>query len=271
MTAEEQEIISKYKTLARAIVANDAPACRVIYDVLKTSGKTISDEEVNALGLRWIMNKKNESYNLDVADFLKEIGFDFEQVVILDQENENSGTALPFRLVSGENHQALLLGLLSRNVVPLTICDGMGDNLLVEALMNGQVEFADELLQAGVDINNTNLAGQSALHVFASKVNFTACDWLCRNNIDPTVEDLTTARASEMVPESMQDWDVDCLYDALEQYVSDFRAGNPFQSSSELQAMVEREKPKDEDDEDDDMTLGEQSDQAKSILSGLTP
>lgn len=271
MTADEQALVSKYKTLARAIVANDAQACRLIHNMLQDQGKNLSAEEISALGLRWIMNKNNEPYNLDVADFLKDIGFDFEQLVVLDQENENSGTGLPFRLVVGENHQQLLLGLLNRGIVPLDVCDGMGDNLLVETLMNGQVDFADQLLQAGVDIQNSNLAGQTALHVFAAKVNFTACDWLCRNNIDPTVEDLTTARASEMVPEALQQWDVDALYEALEQYVVDFRNGQPYQSSPEMEAMMAKEKPQDDNDEDDDMTLGEQSDQAKSILAGLNP
>lgn len=270
LSEHEQETINKYKTLARAIVANDAEACRLIHSVYETSGKKLDVDEINALGLRWLMNKKAEAYNIDVGMFLKEIGFDFEQLVVFDQENENSGTSIPFRLIEGEPQQNLLIALLENDIVPLDASDGMGDNLIVEAVQKQQFDLADRLLQLGVDLGNLNMAGQTALHVSASKANFGACKWLCENNIDPTVEDLIGARASEMVPETMGGWDVDCLFEALEQYVEDYRQGQAFQSSPNLDAMAQKEKGE-ESDVDDNQTLGQQADEAQSILISLGP
>ena len=267
LTPEEQELVNKYKTLARAIAANDGPACRIIHKVFEQKERALSHEEVAALGFRWLANKNNEPYSVDIALFLNDLGFDFEQVIILDQKNENSGTAIPFRLLTGEHHQQLLLDLLNNGIVPLDTMDGMGDSLLVEALLKNEFDFAQKLLDAGVDIQATNMAGQTALHVCANKVNFRACEFLCRNGIDPTIEDLNMQRASEMVPEAMPGWNVDCLFNDLEQYVDDFRNGQPFVASLELQAMMRKETPK--ESEGDDMTLGEQADEAQSVLSGL--
>ena len=255
----------KHKTLARAIIANDIDACREMYGVLKASGKSLSEDDVQALGMRWFTNKARP---VEMVPFLHEIGFDFLQYVVLDQEKENTGTRIPFRLIGNEKNELVLRKLIDIKVVPLDLTDGMGDNLLVAALQWKRYDLASELKGLGVDVNATNLAGQTALHVAAAALDFSAVQWLGSNGADPQIEDIQGARASEMVPEVMDGWDPNAMFDVLEGYVERFRLGQSIEMTAEYEAMVQKEKPK-TNDENDGQTVGDQANEAKSILSGL--
>ena len=254
---------TKYKTLARAVAAMDAPACYEIFNILKEQGKDLSFDEVNALGMRWFMVKTNR--DMDVAKFLKERGFEFDQVIILDQEKENVGTRIPFRLIGDDDGEKLLIQLINENLVSYDISDGIGDGLLIEALQQNRFDFSEKLLTLNVNIDNTNMSGQSALHVFASRLNFQAIQWLGEHKADPTIEDLQGARASEMVPESMNGWDPNSMFDVLEDFVVRFRNGKNFEITPEYSAMLEKEKTI----LGDDQTLGNQADEAKSLLTSM--
>ena len=261
-----ESAIQKYKTLARAVLANDLPACREIHVVLKEQGKDLDADEVNALGLRWFLNKKGRS--ADLLPFLNDLGFNFKQVIVLDQQNENVGTAIPFRLIGSDQDEELLVRLLQDKIVPVDICDGIGDNLLVESLSRDRFDFSSRLVSLGVNINETNLAGQAPLHVFASRLSFRAVQWLCENNADPTIEDLTGSRPSELVPDVMQGWNPQCMFDVLEDYVEAYQQNKSFVSNAEYEEMVVKEKGP-EAGEDDDQTYGDQAAAAKSMLSQL--
>lgn len=259
---DEQAIVAKYKTLARALIANDPEGCDVLHRVyVKSQGKELTSDEVTALGLRWLMNKKNDM-NVEIADFLHRIGFDFNMNVILDQKNENTGTALPFRLIDGEQHQNLLLHLISQGYIEKDVRDGLGDNLYVEVLSRQNVDLADKLYNLGVDVNDQNIGGDTALHHFAGKLNFTAVKWLCEHGADPTLDNLTNARPSEVVPEHMQGWNPDCMYDALEDFAESFANGGAFVVNDEYMMMVEKEKP---EEEGDDMTMEEFQDEVAKV------
>jgi len=58
--------------------------------------------------------------------------------------------------------------------IPLTQRDSRGDSLLSDALDTNNFELADWLLAKGLDVNLKNVAGQTALHVAASNLNFMA-------------------------------------------------------------------------------------------------
>ena len=259
-----QSAASKYKTIARAVVANDVAACEEIYQLLADQNKTLTSDDVNALGLRWFNNKEQPN---DMADFFHKLKFNFEQVVILDQKTENVGTRIPFRLIGYDKGEALLTHLLSIGAVSKDVSDGMGDNLISQALEVGRFEFATTLKNIGVDIDQTNMSGQSALHLFAGKLGYQAVQWLGQNGADPTLEDLQGARPSELVPEVMDGWDANAMFDVLEEYVTQFQSGQGFEINGEFNAMIEKEKPK---EEGSDQTLGEQADEAKALLGSLT-
>lgn len=263
LSSAEQELVTKYKTLARAVAANDIEGCEALFKAYtEVHAKTLSPEEVHALGMRWLLNNKTVK-DVEVAKFLGRIGFDFEQVIIVDPENERVGEPIPFRLMDSPEEHDLLMTLIENNLVDLNIGDGMGDSLLVTALDRQLYDLATRLKDAGLSVDSTNMAGQTALHVFAAKVNYGAIDWLCRNGADPTIEDIQDARASEMVPEEMPGWDVECLYELLEQYVVDFRAGNGFTSTPEFNEQVEKEKP----DHDPSRTLQDDLDEFDDVIN----
>lgn len=263
MSEKTENAISKYKTLGRALSANDVPACReILQEYTQNMGKELTEEEVFRLGLTWFKNKNGRP--IEVAAFLKEIGFDFE--VHTSVKDENVGTKLPFRLIDDPEDQNLLVELIQHGYVQKDLTDGAGDSLLVAALQTNQFELADKLLAIGVDINASNIMGQTALHMFAGRLSFQAVEWLGRNGADPTIEDLQNARPSEMVPEHMQGWDPDCMYNVLEDYVERFQKGLPFEINAEFNEMIERERPK---EDEDDQTLGDQADEAKRILSSF--
>lgn len=265
-TPAEQELISKYKTLARAIIANDAEACEVLHRAyVQSQGKDLTQDEVVALGLRWLMNKK-ENMNVEVADFLNKVGFDFNMSVILDQKTENTGTALPFRLVDGDQHKQLLVHLLRQGYVDKDVRDGVGDNLYVEVLSRRDYDLAEQLHALGVNVNDQNIGGETALHTFAGKLNFGAVQWLCEHGADPTIESLTNARPSEVVPEQMGEWNTDAMFNALEDYAEIFPQGGKFSPSDDYALMVEQEKPQ---EEGSDMTMEEFQDEVSSIIKPM--
>lgn len=256
---------TKYKTLGRALAANDVEACREILAIYEEEqGKKLTEEDVFKLGIKWFQNKDGRP--METAEFLKEIGFDFEQLTTAKEENV--GMRLPFRLLAEEGNQEILLDMIGRGWISRDLMDGNGDGFLVNSLHASQFDFADKLVTLGIDINASNVAGQSPLHVFASRLNYQAVDWLCSRGADPTLEDLQGARPSEMVPDQMQGWDTDCVFEVLENYVERFNAGGSFETSPEFAAMVEKERAANNPDEDG-QTLGEQADEAKSILTKL--
>lgn len=263
--AEQSTAAQKYKTLARALAANDVPACREILDIYKEQGRELSDEETYALGMRWFMGK---SHPIETAQFLHEIGFSFKQNIILDRENENVGKPLALRLIGNDETEELLYKLIEAGVVEKDIMDGLGDSILVEALMMGRFDCAAGLVQRGVDINASNIGGDTAMHTFAGRLNYQAIEWLCRNGANPEIENLQGARASEMVPEVMEGWNTDCVFEVLEDYVQRFQKGQAFEANPEFMEMVAKEKGP-EPGEDDDQTLGQQADAAKIILTKI--
>ena len=265
-TTPPSEAAKKYKTLGRALAANDVPACREILAIYEEQGKKLTEVEVFQLGIKWFKNKDGRP--LETAEFLKEIGFDFEQLTT--GKEENVGIKLPFRLLDEEGNQEILLEMIDRGWINRDLMDGNGDGFLVNALHSSQFDFAEKLLALGIDINASNVAGQTSLHVFASRLNFQAIDWLCNHGADPTLEDLQGARPSEMVPDYMKNWDTDSAFEVLENYVESFKFGGSFESTPEFSEMVEKERKMDNPETDEDgQTLGEQADQAKSILTKL--
>lgn len=267
---ELSENAKKYKTLARAVFANDAEACNEIYKYLKNQGKEFTEEEIQSLGMRWFMNKERE---IDVAKFLHEMGFNFEQVIILDPQNERTGVAIPFRLIGDEDDERVLIDLLKHNIVSTEVSDGMGDSLICEALQKDRFELADNLLAVGVDINHQNIAQQTSMHIMAAKLNFRAIKWLGENKADPGVEDIRGAVASQMVPETLEDWDTDSMYELLENYVESHDNGGGFSSSEEFDAMVDREEAMNNpgDEEDNDATWEELNDTAGALIKSNKP
>lgn len=239
----EKEIIEKYKTVARAVAADDVHAARVIYSAFVADGKKLDKQEVSALGFMWLTRKRKSSdRDPMMVDFLHELGFDFTQYVAGAGKRSTSGNHIPFLLLEDEDGPAILERAIDIGAIPLEIRDNRGDTLLMDALDLDLYDLAERLYQRGLSTELRNLAGQTALHIFAGKVNFRAVDWLINHGADPDANDLQFSRPSQMVPQSVGGgWDTDALYDALEDYVEDFQAGRPFQGNPRYFEMLQRE------------------------------
>lgn len=259
------ENAKKYKTLGRALLANDVSACREILDIYRSTGKELTPEEVFRLGMSWLASKERKS---EVAEFLNELNFDFQQLTVMGEEQ--SGQRLPFRLLSTEKDQELLLSLIDKKWVEIDIMDGVGDSLLVNALQLGQFDFAETLLNKGCDINASNIGGATALHIFANRLNFQAVEWLGRHGADPTIEDIADNIPAQMVPEHMDGgWNTDCMFEVLSDYADKWpsKKSSGFELNVDFSEMLERERKN--DDAEDNQTYGDQANTAKSILGGL--
>lgn len=259
------ENAKKYKTLGRALLANDVEASREILDVYRSTGKELTEAEVFRLGLSWLGSKERKS---EVAEFLHELNFDFQQLTVMGEEQ--SGQRLPFRLLGTEKDQELLLSLIDKKWVAIDIMDGVGDSLLVNALQLEQFDFAEKLLSRGSDIDASNIGGATALHIFANRLNFQAVEWLGRHGADPTIEDIADNIPAQMVPEHMDGgWNTDCMFEVLSDYADKWpsQKASGFELNVEFSEMLERERKN--DDAEDNQTYGDQANTAKSILGGL--
>lgn len=240
----------KYNTLGQAIKANDVEACRTIYHKYTVElEKELSEDEIFSLGILWF---KTKNRNLDVVDFLKEIHFDFEINTVAD--NESAGKKIPFRMIQDKEDQNTLEYLLKKEYISKNIMDGNGDSLLVEALQESEFDFAERLLTY-VDINATNLMGNTALHYFASRLNFTAVNWLCEHGAHPEIENLMGEVASQLVPESMENWDPESMYNTLEDYMLDFNKGQKFNPNEIFIEQLNKELSEKDSDSDLDSNM----------------
>lgn len=239
----DEEVVKKYKTVARAVGADDVQAARVLHKILLDQGKALSKDDVSSLGFLWLTKPRKGGRNPEMVDFLHELGFNFKQFVPNAGTRSQSGNHIPFLLLEDKDGPAILERALDVGAIPLESRDTRGDTLLMDALDLGLFDLADKLLARGLSPDLRNLGGHTALHLFAHKVNFSAVDWLLKNGADPDINDYQYARPSQHVPESVGGgWDTDCLYDALEDYVDDFKAGKPFLGNPQYQQMLEREK-----------------------------
>ena len=239
--AQPQSAIEKYKTLARAVAADDVPASRELLAAFKAQGKSLSEEDVSALAFRWFSLRKKEPKSVDMIDFLHELGFSMTQFVPGAGHRTASGNHIPFLMMETQGDIPLLQRAIEIGAIPLTQRDTRGDSLLADALETDNFEMADWLLAKGVDPNLTNIAGQSALHTFAAAANFRAVKWLVSNGANPDLDDIQYNRPGQLVKEKIDGVNTDALFDALEDFVDDFKAGRPFQGNPGFFKEVERE------------------------------
>lgn len=241
-TPTDLELIDKYKTVARAVSSDDVRAARVIHKTFTEQGKSLTDQEVTSLALLWLTRQRKQPRNPEMVDFLHELGFNFRQFLPGQGTRSSSGNHIPFLLLEDADGGDILVRAIEIGAVPLDMRDSVGDSLLMDALDMGLYDLAQKLYDMGASVEDKNIAGQTALHKFAHKVNFRAVHWLIDHGADPDANDLQDARPSQLVPETVgDDWDTDALYDALEDYVDDFKAGKPFRGNPSYFDMLARE------------------------------
>lgn len=229
------QVFRKYRSLGAAVKANDEDATRKIVAHLRTS-EDRSDEEL-VEDLSHILLLSAGTLGVSMAKLLLELG---ATVGMLEKDNNAVQAA-----VVGKNG-ALAAFLIEQGAVDASAPARDGSTLLMLALQSEQFDLADKLVELGAPLDATTLVmtgGQTALHLAAANVSFQGVVWLMEKGANPTILNTEGRLACELIPsldESSkgEGWDLDALYESLEDYREAFGSGVPFEIPLRLREMA---------------------------------
>lgn len=229
LSEEMKRVLRKYPSVGAAVKANDAPALSQILDYLK------EQDRLNVDDLNTLLVKGASAMKVETAQILTSFG---AEVGDLAEDLNAAQTALLAK------NSALLFYFIDQKMVDVDFAERGGLTLLMDALQSEQYEVADGLLERGSNINKTSLmmtGGNTALHLAASQGSFQSIIWLIENGADPTVQNTEGKLSCEMIPEmdaNSKEWDMDAMFDALEDYRGAFEKGEEFEIPHRLREMA---------------------------------
>lgn len=229
--AHLEPVFKKYKSIGSVVKANDAESLRLLLDYQKES------EKIDLDILNRVLVAGAPTMTPAVANVLVEFG--------ADPAHKNDGMDVIQTALSAKN-TPLVLSLLDQGVFPPDHAESDGTTLLMAALLTEQFDLADEIVQRGADVNLQRPAfpgnSETALHLAARQASFQSVIWLIENGADPSIENLDNHQPSEMIPELDKDskhlWDLDAMYEALEDYKQARKEGNDFEVPERLREMA---------------------------------
>lgn len=210
ITPEAPKVVPRkdYSSLGQMVKASDAEALSDYIDTAKAQGIWGDDHDENATQLLW------HAASLGAVDVAR---------VLLSKTDADikvvnaSGFSCLLAAASGD-HPAMIEFLIKERGFPMEDSAGNGMTALMVAASGGALKAIDKLVELGVDINNVDLQGRTALHWAAEANQTDAGKLLIEKGIDPTIEELIDgAVASEYVDEEN-----DALYDMIEDYRASF-------------------------------------------------
>ena len=227
-------LFKKYKSWGAAVKANDCESLQLILSYLQEQ-KRLKPEELS----RALAAGANQM-NPDMADLL--IGFG----ATLDEKIEGQDAVQV--ALSAKNH-ALVLHFLDQGLVSPDHTESDGTTLLMAALLTEQFDLADQLMARGADIDKQRLefsgGADTALHLAARQASFQAIIWLIENGANPSIENAERRQACESIPEldkdSAKEWDLDAMFDALEDYKDARKKGEAFEIPERMREMAHLE------------------------------
>lgn len=224
-------VFKKYKSLGAAIKAEDIESLEKILGYYQEKKKLNHDEL--SLAMCALANQMSPT----MADLLLKYG------AKLDQKIENQDAVQV--ALSAKNH-ALVIHFVDRGVVEPDHTEPDGTTLLMAALLTEQFDLADQLVARGADVNRQRLefsgGSDTALHLAARQASFQAVIWLMENGADPSIENASRQQPCESIPEldqeSAKEWDLDAMFDALEDYKAARNKGEPFEIPERMREMA---------------------------------
>lgn len=227
-------LLRKYPSLGAAIKANDEDSLRKLAAYQLKTGKDpaeLADEMSTAL----VRVVSNVSPSLALA--LIELG------ASVSASHEGYDVA---QLSIKANNHALLETLIEKELVTVDHNEKDGSSLLMLALHEKKFDLADRLFDLGADIDlktKTMRGGQTALHLAAANASFQGVLWLIEKGANPTFTNTEGHVACELIPaldaESKKEgWDLDAMYDALEDYREAFEERKAYEPSLRLREMA---------------------------------
>ena len=236
--SDVQAALKKYRSLGGALKAGDAAALDLLLSHRARTGQAEGAEKEEELHLA--LRKAAPIMAPEVADVLMAHG----ARIGLSLEGQDAAQA-----AQAARNDKLLKHFIENDHVPVDHAEADGTTLLMAALMAEQFDLADYLLARGADVNRARRAmlggGDTALHLAARQASFQAVVWLIEHGADPSVENTAGKQPSEEVPnldaESAKEWDLDAMFDALEDYKTARKEGRAFQIPIRLREMAHLE------------------------------
>ena len=224
-------LVRKYPSWGAAAKANDAPALRALMERHRQSEQWDPSAPSQALV------KAAATLTPACADVLIEFG------ATLDERLNTQDAA---QVALGGKNSSLLFHFLDRGLVPVDHAENDGTTLLMAALMSEQFDVAEALHARGADVSKARLDfagnGDTALHLAAAQASFQGVIWLIEKGADPSIENSARRQPCEVIPtldpESAPEWDLDAMFDALENYREARAAGAPFEIPLRLREMA---------------------------------
>lgn len=224
-------LFKKYKTWGAAIKANDIESLRLILEYYA------KQEKIKAEDLSRALAAGANAMNPAMADLLMEFGATLGEKV----ENQDAVQVA----LSAKNH-ALVLHFLDQGLADPDHAESDGTTLLMAALLTEQFDLADQLIARGADVNIQRLefsgGSDTALHLAARQASFQAVIWLIENGADPSIENAERFQPCESIPEldkdSAKEWDLDAMFEALEDYKEARKKGDLFEIPERMREMA---------------------------------
>lgn len=230
--------LKKYRSWGGAMKAGDAQALDLLLSHLDRTGRAQGTEKEEELHLA--LRKGAPFISPEVADVLMAHGAKVGLVL----EGHDAVQA-----AQAARNEGLLKHFLENGHAQVDHVESDGTSLLMAALMAEQYDLADYLVERGADVNlprTTMLGGgDTALHLAARQASFQSVVWLIEHGADPSLENSWGKQPCEEVPtlddESAGQWDMDAMFEALEEYKVARREGRPFEIPMRLREMAHLE------------------------------
>lgn len=224
-----KKLLRKYSSLSAPAKQNDTEALKALIEYERSQAR-LKESDLSQILALFAPQLKPET-----AQVLLAAG------ATIADEFRVEGRDAVFRALHGKN-EALLLDLIERKQITVDHADADGTTLLMDVLAAEQFGLADKLFAMGANINATKTyvigGGDSALHVVARRGSFQGVLWLLEHGADASIENSSRKLASEVLPEldeeSKKEWDMDALFDALE----DYRAAQEKQIAFEIPQVI---------------------------------
>lgn len=232
--AHLEPLLKKYKSLGSVVKANDADSLKLLLEYQKEKG-TLEVESLNRLLVAGAPKMKPS-----VANVLLEFG--------ADPMHQADNMDVIQAALSARNSD-LVLSLLDQGLFDPNHAESDGTTLLMASLLTEQFDLADQILERGANINQQRPAfpgnADTALHLAARQASFQAVVWLMENGADPSIENVDNLQPSEVIPELSKDsdpiWDLDAMFEALEDYKEARKKGQKFEIPERMREMAHLE------------------------------
>lgn len=231
-----QETFRKYSSLGAMVKAGDTPALDLVltyYQQHPDPKRNVKAEVLSQMLLEGAGLMKPE-----VAQVLLKHGAGLD-------DRKNDIDAAQAALLA--KNPTLLYFFLDQKLIDVEHVARDGTTLLMLALRTEQYDLADRLKERGADINRRMLmftGGDSPLHLAASQGSFQSVIWLVENGADPTAVNTYGKLACEMIPSmdrASQEWDMDAMFDCLEDYRESREQGQAFEIPLRMREMAHME------------------------------